>query len=68
MMGLTPRRGLFRGHSRANREAAAAALSTVGLIDLRKRSIGELSGGQRRRALLARAIAASPSCSSSTSP
>ena len=61
MMGLTPRRGLFRGHSRANREAAAAALSTVGLIDLRKRSIGELSGGQRRRALLARAIAASPS-------
>ncbi|MDE2787535.1 MAG: metal ABC transporter ATP-binding protein [Chloroflexota bacterium] len=61
MMGLTPRRGLFRAHSRANREAAAAALSTVGLIDLRKRGIGELSGGQRRRALLARAIASSPS-------
>ena len=61
MMGLTPKRGLFRGHSRANREAAAAALSTVGLIDLRRRSIGELSGGQRRRALLARAIASGPS-------
>lgn len=61
MMGLTPQRGLFRGHSRANREAAAAALSTVGLIDLRKRGIGELSGGQRRRALLARAIASRPS-------
>ena len=61
MMGLTPKRGLFRAHGRANREAAAAALSTVGLIDLRKRGIGELSGGQRRRALLARAIAASPS-------
>ena len=61
MMGLTPKRGLFRGHSRANREAAAAALSTVGLIELRRRSIGELSGGQRRRALLARAIASGPS-------
>ena len=61
MMGLTPQRGLFRTHNRANREAAAQALCTVDLADLRKRSIGELSGGQRRRALLARAIAASPS-------
>ena len=60
MMGLTPQRGLFRGHSRADREAAAHALSTVDLIDLRKRGVGELSGGQRRRALLARAIAANP--------
>ena len=61
LMGLTPQRGLFRAHSRANREAAADALRTVDLIDLRRRSIGELSGGQRRRALLARAIAARPS-------
>ena len=61
MMGLTPSRGLFRSHSRANREAAAAALATVGLQDLRHRGIGELSGGQRRRALLARAIASHPS-------
>ena len=61
MMGLTPQRGLFRRHSRDNRDAAAHALATVDLIDLRRRSIGELSGGQRRRALLARAIAASPS-------
>ena len=61
MMGLTPQRGLFRAHSRANREAAAEALATVDLVDLRRRGIGELSGGQRRRALLARAIASSPS-------
>ena len=61
MMGLTPSRGLFRSHSRANREAAAAALATVGLQDLRHRGIGELSGGQRRRSLLARAIASHPS-------
>lgn len=61
MMGLTPQRGLFRRHSRANRDAAAEALAIVDLIDLRRRGIGELSAGQRRRALLARAIAASPS-------
>ena len=61
MMGLTPRRGLFRAHSKANRDAAAEALETVDLIDLRRRGIGELSGGQRRRALLARAIASNPS-------
>ncbi len=60
MMGLTPQRGLFRAHSRANREAAAEALATVDLVDLRRRGIGELSGGQRRRALLARAIASEP--------
>lgn len=61
MMGLTPSRGLFRSHSRANREAAAEALGTVGLQDLRRRGIGELSGGQRRRVLLARAMASHPS-------
>ena len=61
MMGLTPSRGLFRSHSRANRDSAAEALNTVGLYHLRRRGIGELSGGQRRRVLLARAISAKPS-------
>lgn len=61
MMGLTPQRGLFRTHSRQNRDAAAQALDIVNLPHLRRRSIGELSGGQRRRVLLARAIAARPS-------
>ncbi len=61
LMGLTPQRGLFRWHSKSSRAAAAAALDTVDLSHLRRRSVGELSGGQRRRALLARAIAANPS-------
>jgi ABC-type Mn2+/Zn2+ transport system ATPase subunit len=61
MMGLTAKRGLFRWHNKSNKAAAAAALDTVDLTHLRKRSVGELSGGQRRRALLARAIAADPS-------
>lgn len=61
MMGLTSRRGLFRTHNRENREAAEGALETVQMADLRRRGIGDLSGGQRRRVLLARAIAANPS-------
>ena len=61
MMGLTPQRGLFRWHSKPDQDAAAEALSTVNLANLRQRNIGELSGGQRRRALLARAIASEPS-------
>ena len=61
LMGLTARGGLFRWHRKSDRAAAAAALDTVGMTHLQRRSIGELSGGQRRRVLLARAIAAQPS-------
>lgn len=39
------------------REAAAAALDRVGMGGHARRQIGELSGGQRRRVFLARAIA-----------
>ena len=61
LMGMTAGGGLFRWHRKSDRAAAAAALDTVGMTHLQRRSIGELSGGQRRRVLLARAIAARPS-------
>ena len=40
-----------------DKRLAAAALEQVGVADLRNRQIGELSGGQRKRVFLARALA-----------
>lgn len=47
----------FARWSRADREAADAALARVQLERYAERQVGQLSGGQRRRVLMARAIA-----------
>jgi len=60
LMGRYARRGLLRRTTKEDRNAAADALDRVGILDLRNRLIGELSGGQRRRVLLARALANQP--------
>jgi manganese/iron transport system ATP-binding protein len=57
MMGRYGRMGLLRVPSAEDRRKVDAALDRVGMTALRKRQIGELSGGQRKRAFLARAIA-----------
>jgi manganese transport system ATP-binding protein len=57
LMGRYHRMGLTRRATRADEEAAGAALERVGLADLAGRRIGRLSGGQRQRVLLARALA-----------
>ena len=49
--------GLFSWPSRADRARVREALEAVGILDLRRRPIGRLSGGQQRKALLARALA-----------
>ena len=60
MMGRYPRLGPWRRPGSADHEAVAEALERVGMAKLRASQIGALSGGQRRRAFLARAIAAEP--------
>ena len=60
LMGRYARRGLLRHPTGQDREAAHEALQRVGMYQHRRRLIGELSGGQRRRVLLARALANSP--------
>src|SRR6185369_4681285 len=58
MMGRFPALGPFRQPGGADRDAVADALRRVGMLDRARSQIGGLSGGQRRRAFLARAIAA----------
>jgi manganese/iron transport system ATP-binding protein len=60
MMGRYARLGFGRQPGSADRDRVAAALETVGMADAVNRQIGALSGGQRRRVFLARAIAADP--------
>lgn len=60
MMGRYPMLGPLRRPGRADRAAVRAALEQVGMSDFADRQIGALSGGQRRRVFLARALAADP--------
>ena len=57
LMGRYRRLRPFRRWSGEDRRRAEDALERVGLGDLDGRQVGELSGGQRRRVLMARAIA-----------
>jgi ABC-type Mn2+/Zn2+ transport system ATPase subunit len=60
MMGRYPLIGWARRPGATDREHVARALATVGMEPHADRQIGALSGGQRRRVFLARAIAADP--------
>jgi len=57
MMGRYGHMGMMRIPRRADHEAVEKALSRVNMLDYRKRQIGELSGGQKKRVFLARALA-----------
>ncbi|MGL4234579.1 manganese/iron ABC transporter ATP-binding protein [Tabrizicola sp.] len=57
MMGRYGHMGLLRRPSPQDRAKVDEALARLGLTDLRHRQIGELSGGQKKRVFLARALA-----------
>ena len=60
MMGRYRRVGFGRRPGRLDRQIVAEALATVGMSAAFDRQIGALSGGQRRRVFLARALTAEP--------
>ncbi|WP_457941424.1 manganese/iron ABC transporter ATP-binding protein [Mesorhizobium sp. 10J20-29] len=57
MMGRYGHMGFLRRPARADHAAVDDALTRVNMQEFRKRQIGELSGGQRKRVFLARALA-----------
>src|SRR5512135_1771419 len=59
LMGRTPYLGWLGRESKKDRWAVQAALDRTGTLELADRPIGELSGGEQQRVLIARALAQS---------
>jgi ABC-type cobalamin/Fe3+-siderophores transport system ATPase subunit len=59
LLGRTPYLNFLGQTSAADEETARAALERVDALDLAERRVGELSGGEQQRVLLARALAQS---------
>lgn len=57
MLGLTRQIGWLRWPNRRHWQQVEHALERVGLSEFAHRQVGELSGGQRRRVFIARALA-----------
>jgi iron complex transport system ATP-binding protein len=60
LMGRAPHLGAFHLETRHDLAAAHMAMGRFGLLDLSRRPINELSGGERKRVFLARALAQQP--------
>lgn len=61
MMGRTPYLNFTGFEKKEDHEIVAEALNTVGIYELRKKGINEISGGEAQRAYIARALAQKPS-------
>jgi len=60
MLGRYPHLGLFRRESASDHEIVRAAMVRTGCATFAERHLGTLSGGERRRAFIARALAQEP--------
>jgi iron complex transport system ATP-binding protein len=60
LMGRAPHVGAFHFESARDLEIARHALKRFGLLELANRHVQELSGGERKRVFLARALAQEP--------
>ena len=60
LMGKMGTRGLFHSFTKEDRREVTAVLEELKIASLKNKSIGDLSGGQRQKVLLARALAAKP--------
>ena len=61
MMGFLEKKIKFlRGYSRKENDKAYSVMKKLGIIDLKDRQIGELSGGQLQKVLIARALVSDP--------
>jgi len=60
LMGRHTHAGLLRRYGDEDRAAARSALDTVGMLELRDRQMGKLSGGEQQRVLIARALSSEP--------
>ncbi len=59
-MGRYHSRGIFRGLTKEDKKLVAESIDQVGMSDFKKRLIGDLSGGQQQKTLIARALAQQP--------
>ena len=60
MLGRFPHLGLFRRESERDHEIVRGAMARTGCAAFADRMLGTLSGGERRRAFIARALAQEP--------
>ncbi len=59
-MGRTPHKGLFDGDGQADVALVEQALARVGLTEHKRQAFAHLSGGEKQRVLLARALVQQP--------
>ena len=60
LMGRAPYKGLLEQDNKSDYDMALKALSQVGMIDFAQKSFSLLSGGEKQRVILARAITQRP--------